>query len=542
MDAAVKMAASKAAIAPFEATPLDVIPAVSSNARATFRSHQTKDLQWRIVQLRKLYWALEDFKPSFVAALDQDLRKGGYEAVFTEIDWVKNDCMFMINNLETFAKTQKLKYPDVPATYSMMNFRVKKEPLGTVLIIGPYNFPVQLVLAPLVGAIGAGCTAVIKPSELTPACAMVMKEIIETRLDRNAFAVVNGGIPETNALMEEKWDKIFFTGSAQVGSIIARKAAETLTPVCLELGGKNPAFVTKKANLALAARRLMWGKTLNAGQVCMSHNYVLVDKDVVDTFIDFLKVAYKEMFPNGAKASVDLARIVNARHFTRIKKMLDETKGKIVMGGQMDESELFIEPTAVLVDSLDDPMMQEESFGPIFSIYPVNTLDEALNIANEVHRTPLALMAFGDKSETGRILDEMTSGGACINDAYFHGAVHTVPFGGVGDSGWGAYRGKASFDTFTHFRTVSETPTWMDRFLRVRYMPYDWSELRFLQRLTDKKPNFDRQGTVVKGVGYWMWFFLGLGTQGGGAKGALKRWLVVLAGYYLSVYVKARRA
>lgn len=402
MDAAVKMAASKAAIAPFEATPLDVIPAVSSNARATFRSHQTKDLQWRIVQLRKLYWALEDFKPSFVAALDQDLRKGGYEAVFTEIDWVKNDCMFMINNLETFAKTQKLKYPDVPATYSMMNFRVKKEPLGTVLIIGPYNFPVQLVLAPLVGAIGAGCTAVIKPSELTPACAMVMKEIIETRLDRNAFAVVNGGIPETNALMEEKWDKIFFTGSAQVGSIIARKAAETLTPVCLELGGKNPAFVTKKANLALAARRLMWGKTLNAGQVCMSHNYVLVDKDVVDTFIDFLKVAYKEMFPNGAKASVDLARIVNARHFTRIKKMLDETKGKIVMGGQMDESELFIEPTAVLVDSLDDPMMQEESFGPIFSIYPVNTLDEALNIANEVHRTPLALMAFGDKSETGR--------------------------------------------------------------------------------------------------------------------------------------------
>lgn len=396
------MADSKVTIAPFENTPLEAIAAVSSTARATFRSHKTKDLQWRLVQLRKLYWALEDFKPALVAALDQDLHKGGFEAVFTEVDWVKNDCMFMINNLERFAKTEKLKSPDVPATYSLMNFRVKKEPLGTVLIIGPYNFPIQLVLAPLVGAIGAGCAAVIKPSELTPACAMVLKEVIESRLDRDAFAVVNGGIPETNALMNEKWDKVFFTGSAQVGSIIAKKAAETLTPVCLELGGKNPAFVTKKANLALAARRLMWGKTMNAGQVCMSHNYVMVDKDVVDTFIDFLKVAYKDMFPNGAKASKDLSRIVNARHFTRIKKMLDETKGKIVMGGETDESELYIEPTAVLVDSLDDPMMQEESFGPIFSIFPVSTLDQALNLANEVHRTPLSLMAFGDKNETDR--------------------------------------------------------------------------------------------------------------------------------------------
>ncbi|KAK3956794.1 Aldehyde/histidinol dehydrogenase [Pseudoneurospora amorphoporcata] len=536
------MATSKAAIPPFEVTPLDVISAVSSNARAAFRSHKTKDLQWRLNQLRKLYWALEDYKPAYLAALKQDLNKPGFESVFTEIDWVKNDCMFMIDNLETFAKTEKLKSPHVPTTYSMLNFRIKKEPLGAVLIIGPYNFPVQLLLAPLVGAIGAGCTAVIKPSELTPASAMVMKEMMESRLDRDAFAVVNGGIPETTALMEEKWDKVMFTGSPQVGSIIARKAAETLTPVCLELGGKNPAFVTKKANLALAARRLMWGKCLNAGQVCMNHNYVLVDKDVVDTFIEFLKIAYKDNFPNGAKASSDLARIVNVRHFNRIKKMLDETKGKIVMGGEVDESELYIEPTAVLVDSIDDPMMQEEIFGPIFSIYPVDTLDQALNIAHEVHKTPLSLMAFGDKSETSRILHEMTSGGASINDSYFHGAVNTVPFGGVGDSGWGAYRGKASFDNFTHLRTVCETPTWMDRFLRVRYMPYDWSEYRFLQRLTEKKPNFDREGTVVKGAGYWMWFFFGLGTQGGGAKGALKRWLVVLAGYYLSVYVKRRTA
>jgi beta-apo-4'-carotenal oxygenase len=283
-----------------------------------------------------------------------------------------------------------------------MKMRVRKDPVGTVLIIGPYNFPVQLLLAPFIGAIGAGCTAVVKPSELTPACAMVIKEMIEKRLDNDAFAVVNGGIPETTALMNEKWDKVFFTGSATVGKIIARKAAETLTPVVLELGGKNPAFVTKKANLALAARRLLWGKTLNAGQVCLSQNYILVDKDVVTTFIEHLKQAYREMFPNGAKASPDFARVVNQRHFFRLKKMLDDTKGKIVMGGAMDESELFIEPTAVLVNSVDDSMMQEESFGPIFSIYPVNSLDEALNIANLVHRTPLSLFSFGSKAENER--------------------------------------------------------------------------------------------------------------------------------------------
>jgi beta-apo-4'-carotenal oxygenase len=354
------------------------------------------------MQLRKLYWALEDYQPQLLAALKQDLHKSSFEALLTELDWVKKDCLFMLDHLEKFAKDEKLGAPHVPVTFSLMKFRIRKEPVGAVLIIGPYNFPVQLLLAPLVGAIGAGCTVVLKPSELTPATAAVIKEMLEKRLDTTALAVVNGGIPQTNALMNEKWDKIFFTGSAAVGTIIAKKAAETLTPVVLELGGKNPAFISKHANLALAARRLMWGKTMNAGQVCLSHNYVLLDKDVVPTFIEFLKQAYREMFPNGAKASPDLGRIVNQRHFHRLKKMLDDTKGKIVLGGSMDESENFIEPTVVLVDSVDDSMMQEESFGPIFSIYPVNSLDEALNVANRVHRTPLALFSFGSKAENQR--------------------------------------------------------------------------------------------------------------------------------------------
>ncbi len=394
--------AAAVTIPPFEATAVDAIPKIASTARGVFRTHKTKDLEWRRVQLRKLYWAVNDYEPQILAALKQDLRRSDFESLLTEVEWLKKDCLFQLEHLDKYAKDEKLRTPDVPATYSFMKFRLRKEPLGTALIIGPYNFPVQLLLGPFVGAIAAGCTAVLKPSELTPACAMVVKEMVETRLDRSAFAVVNGGIPETNALMEEKWDKIFFTGSAAVGTIITKKAAETLTPVVLELGGMNPAFITKNANLALAARRLLWGKTVNSGQVCMSQNYVLIDKDCVDTFVEFLKQAYREMFPHGAKASPDLARIVNQRHFLRIKKMLDSTRGKIVMGGAVDESENFIEPTAVLVSSVDDPMMQEESFGPIFSIYPVNSLDEALNVANRVHRTPLSLFAFGSKAENQR--------------------------------------------------------------------------------------------------------------------------------------------
>lgn len=391
--------AAKVAIPEYAATALDVIPAVASNTRATFRSHKTKNVQWRITQLRKLYWAVEDYKAELAAALQKDLHKSEYESVLSEIDWVKNHCLWMIAHVEQFAKDEKLGAPIVPATFSMMKFRVKKEPLGAVLIIGPYNYPVQLVLDPLVAAIAAGCTAVVKPSELCVATAMVIKEMVEKRLDPNAFAVVTGAIPETETLLNEKWDKIFFTGSAQVGTIIAKKAAETLTPVCLELGGRNPAFVTKNANLKLAARRLMWGKCLNAGQVCLSQNYVLIDKASTAAFIEQLKTAYKEMFPRGAKASPDLARIVNPRHFQRLKKMLDETRGKIVMGGELDESELFIEPTAVLVDSLDDSMMKEESFGPIFAIYSVHSLDQALAVASSVHRTPLALYTFGSKAE-----------------------------------------------------------------------------------------------------------------------------------------------
>jgi beta-apo-4'-carotenal oxygenase len=391
--------ATKVMIPEYQTTAKDAIPAIAKKVRDTFSTHKTKDVEWRLVQLRKLYWAITDLEAEIKEALYRDLHKSHFETMMSEIDWVKNDCLYQIKHLKEFAKDENLKH--VPLTFSMMKCRVRKEPMGAVLILSPYNFPFHLLFCPFVGAIAAGCTVVLKPTESAPATAMIAVEVLK-RLDSDAYAIVNGAVPETTALLEEKWDKIFYTGGAAVGKIIAKKAAETLTPVCLELGGRNPAFVTRHANLYLAARRLLWGKSLNAGQVCMSQNYVLVEKEVLQPFIASLNASFHEFFPNGAKASPDLSRVVNLRHFHRIKKMLDETKGKIVMGGQTDESELFIEPTAVLVDSMDDSMMTEESFGPIFAIYPVKSLDEALNVANRVHRTPLGLYAFGNKAENKR--------------------------------------------------------------------------------------------------------------------------------------------
>ena len=294
------------------------------------------------------------------------------------------------------------KAEDIPLTFSVMNARIRKEPLGNVLIIGAFNFPIQLTLGPLVGAIAAGCTAVIKPSEQAPATAMVMERIIREYLDNDAYVVVNGGVPETSALLEEKWDKIFYTGGQTVGTIIAKKAAETLTPVTLELGGRNPAIVTRNADPRLAARRLLWGKLHNAGQVCIGQNYILVDRQILPELVNQLKIAMKEFYPNGMKNSDDYARIVNKRNFQRIKKMLDESQGRILIGGETDESENYIEITVVEVRDHKDSMIVQESFGPLIPLLAFDDLDEAIRVANEVDPTPLGFYPFGNKSETNK--------------------------------------------------------------------------------------------------------------------------------------------
>ena len=377
------------------------------------------------------------------------------------------------------------------------------------------------MFCPLAGAIAAGNTAVIKPSENAPNVAVVVQKVIEDYLDQSCYRVVQGAIPQSTTLLEQKWDKIFYTGSTSVGTIIAKKAAETLTPVVLELGGRNPAIVTKNADIRLAARRLLWSKIHNAGQVCISQNYTLVDKEVFEHFVLEMKKAMKEYYPNGTRHTEEFGRIVNNRQWQRVKKMLDESQGQILMGGDMDESDRYIAPTIIKISSLADSLMMDESFGPLIPLLPVSNLDEAIRIANEVHATPLAMYPFGNKTETDRCLTEIRSGGVSVNDSMMHGSLPTLAFGGIGDSGQGAYRGKASFDCFSHARTIVSTPGWAESLLAVRYPPYD-GKLKKMRRM-QPKPDFDREGKVKFSL---VRYILGLGAAS--KTGGLMRYFVVL--------------
>lgn len=349
-----------------------------------------------------------------------------------------------------------------------------------------------------------------------------MQKIVASCLDSTAYTVVQGAIPESTALLDCKWDKIFYTGGGAVGKIIAKKAAETLTPVTLELGGRNPAIVTKNADPRLAARRLLWAKVHNVGQVCVSQNYILVDKVIMPALIAELRVAIKEFFPDGMRQSEDYGRIINDRQFQRLKKMLDSSDGKILIGGAMEAEDRFLEVTVVEVSSTTDSLLMDESFGPLIPILPVHDLDEAIRITNTVDSTPLGLYAFGSKAETSKILSETRSGGASINDGFFHGSIPTLEFGGVGDSGQGSYRGKASFDCFSHRRAVTYTPGWAEGLLAIRYPPYKGKLARY-KFMNEKKPNFDREGRAKINPVFWVLMLGGKETYNG-----LKRWLALI--------------
>ncbi|KAL7936593.1 Aldehyde/histidinol dehydrogenase [Trichoderma chlorosporum] len=519
------MALKATAIPPLEISSLDDITAQYNKVRATFRSGRTKDVEYRKQQIRRLYWAIVDNAELIQLALNKDMGKSSFEANISEIDWCKQECLLAVDNLDKWVEGESI--PHMPLHFWAMKPHIRNEPLGVILNIGAYNFPFQLCVTPLVGAIAAGNTFVLKPSEMSPHSAMVLKKIMEESLDPDAYVCLNGGVEETKHILEHKFDKITFTGGRRTGTIIAQKAAETLTPVLLELGGQNPAFVTRKGDLKIAARRLLWQKVLNAGQVCLSHNYVLVERCVLNKFIDELKKQYATFMPQGAKASPEYSRIINQGHFNRLKKMLDNSRGKIVMGGDMDETDFFIEPTVVLVDDINDSMMVEESFGPIWSIIPFDTVDEAINIANQVDPTPLALSTFGSDAENEKIINNVTSGGATMNDGFFHAMLNQSPIGGIGTSGTGNYRGYFSFKAFSHQRSIARVPGWADKLLRVRYMPYSSSELKRHRAMSEKKPNFDRNGQLVKGLKYWLTVLLSLGSKN--TAGFALRWGVLVA-------------
>lgn len=514
-------------------TPVEEIPARVDRLRKSFYEHKTRDVEFRLVQLRKLYWAIKDHEQEIAEALSRDLGKPLFESDISEYGWLENDIVFITRNLHRWIKDETPQ--DIDLAHKFLSPKIKKDPFGCVLVIGAFNFPFQLTLGPVLGAIAAGNTVVIKPSENSSYSAAMMQKIVESALDPTCYTVIQGGVAESQALLAEKWDKIFFTGSANVGRIVAKAAAPHLTPVVLELGGINPGFVTKNANLRLVARRMLWGKTLNAGQVCTSENYLLVEKEVVQQLVEEFKQAYKEFYPRGAKASSDYARIINENAFRRIKSMIDDSKGKILLGGTMDEKDRFIEPTLVQVDSPDDSLIKDESFGPIITILPVNSLDEAINIANGVMSTPLGLYPFGNKAEIDKIIGRTRSGGVAVNDAFLH--LPTLQFGGVGESGTGAYRGRASFDVWVHRRQVTRSPGWMESLLSVRYPPYA-GKLAKWKATSTLYPDFDRQGNKLR-LG-WLRTILTLG--GGSAKAGVSRAATVAIVAYLVMQYLQRRS
>ncbi|KAI9932805.1 hypothetical protein ASPWEDRAFT_166457 [Aspergillus wentii DTO 134E9] len=502
-------------------TPIEEIQQRSSTLQKTFEEHRTRDVEFRLVQLRKLYWAIKDNEDKIAHALHLDLGKPLFETEIAECGWLKNDIVFVSRNLHKWAKDEKAE--DIDLTFKFMSPKIRKDPLGRVLVIGAFNYPFQLTLGPVIGAIAGGNTVAIKPSENAPNSAVVIQQLVEASLDPSCYTVIQGGVPETQALLAERWDKIFFTGGATVGRIIAKAAAPHLTPVVLELGGINPAIITKTANPRLVARRLLWGKLMNAGQICTSQNYLLVDRQVLPAVIEEFKKAYKEFYPEGAKSSPDYSRIVNVASFHKLKGMIDNSKGKILLGGTMDEKELFIEPTLVQVDDVDDSMLVQESFGPLIPILPVNDAEEAVRIANGIQSTPLGVYPFGSKADTDKILATTRSGGASVNDAALH--IPTLPFGGVGESGYGAYRGRASFETFVHRRPITTSPSWVESFLAIRYPPYA-GKLNKFKAASTLVPDFDRDGNKL--TFGWLRTILTLG--GGTAKAGAGRAAVVAAG------------
>jgi beta-apo-4'-carotenal oxygenase len=333
-------------------------------------------------------------------ALARDLSRPTHEANFTETAWIQSDLLFTLKNLDKWLKDEPA--PDIPLTFKALRPRIRKDPMGAVLIVGPCNYPFQLTMVPLFGAIAAGNTVVFKPSEISASCAVVMQEIIEAALDPSCYTVVQGSIPQMQALLAERWDKIFFTGSTNVGRIVSKAAAVHMTPVVLELGGLNPAIVTRHANPRIVARRLLWAKTMNAGQTCTAQNYILIEKSILPRVMEEFRNAYKDFYPDGNKESPDYSRIVTDSAFQRLKSMIDESKGKIIFGGTLDEKERYIEPTFIQVDALDDSMIVHEAFGPICAVMTVDNVDEAIKIATKIQDTTLGLAVFGTKEEQER--------------------------------------------------------------------------------------------------------------------------------------------
>ena len=452
-----------------ENTSSERIASIVKAQKEYFRSGATLQVKFRKEMLNKLLKAINNWESKLADALWKDLHKSYEEAFLTEVSIVTGEIRTHIRNVSKWARKERRH---TPIKLFPSRSHIVKEPLGNTLIVSPWNYPVQLLLNPLVGAISAGCTAVLKPSPYVPNVSKVIEDMIKSTFEEKYIAVVQGNREVNTELFNHRWDLIFFTGSPALAKTVMAAAAKNLTPVVLELGGKSPCIIDKTADIAVTAKRIAWGKTLNSGQTCIAPDYILIHKDVKNAFIEAFAREVTDLHGKDIKADRHYVRMVNDKAFERVTGYFKD--GKIIYGGGCDPQTRFIEPTLIEDVALDSPLMTEEIFGPVF---PVITLDdEGKSFSDKViefvtsREKPLAFYYFGKESDGWKIIGRTSSGGGCINDVIMHIANEKVPFGGVGNSGMGRYHDKDSFDVFSHHRSIISTGTWID--LPFRYMPY----------------------------------------------------------------------
>lgn len=447
-----------------ENSSTEYIAKVIEAQRHYFRSGVTLDISFRKQMLQHLLDALRKWEKPLAEALWHDLHKSYEEAYMTEFGILYGEIKNHLKHLSSWAAPKKV---GAPLRIFPSRSKIVSEPLGNTLIIAPWNYPVQLLINPLIGAISAGCTAILKPSPYVPNVAHVLEQMIDDTFDDNYIAIVQGNRDINRYLLEQRFDLIFFTGSPMLGREVMTAAAKHLTPVVLELGGKSPCIVDKEANIKVAAKRIAWGKSLNAGQTCIAPDYLLVHEDIKEEFVEALHKAFRSLLGRKPQKTKHFVRIVSDKAFDRLVGYLDN--GAIRFGGGYDREERFIEPTLLENVSPSAPVMQEEIFGPIFPLLTFSDTEDAIKFVTEREK-PLALYYFGSTEKGEEVLHRTSSGGACLNDVIMHIANENTPFGGVGNSGMGSYHGEESFHTFSHRKSVLSTTTRWD--IPFRYMPY----------------------------------------------------------------------
>jgi aldehyde dehydrogenase (NAD+) len=446
-------------------TEIASIAGTVARLRTTYNTRKTRPLEWRRNQLQQMVAMLEENEDAFIEALRLDLGKPMVEGFITDLAFTTSEIALMLKHLKKWNKVEKVRTPLVALPAKSVRI---PEPLGVVCVIAPWNYPVQLLLVPAAGAIAAGNTVALKPSEVTPNVSAVLARLIPQYMDNDAVALIEGGVPETTELLAQKFDHIFYTGNGKIGRVVMAAAAVNLTPVTLELGGKSPVIIDKSANIKIAARRIAWGKWLNAGQTCIAPDYVLVDETVQDKFVDALRESLIDFYGENPHTSDSYGRIVSPRHFDRLLQLM--TGGTPIIGGESAAADKYIAPTVLGNINLDAPIMQEEIFGPLLPIIPIKNTAEAISFIT-ARDHPLALYVFAqDKDVVNTVLSHTTAGGVTVNGTLLHITSPHLPFGGIGESGMGAYHGKSGVRVFQHMKPVLKRGTRLDP--KLPYPPY----------------------------------------------------------------------